>query len=549
MSGRTDDDGTILVVNGRVRTLEPDRPVAEALLVEAGRITIVGGLHEVREMAGRTVPVLDAQGGTVLPAFGDGHTHFKRASVFMSLYLDFDSLRPGTVQDVVDAVSARARRTPEREWIQGDGLNPAHLVENRFPTRRELDAATTDHPVVLRGVGRHVVAANSAALALAGIDETTPDPPGGHIERDEHQRPTGVLHEEAKLRLDADRGDTVIPPPSVEQRLEALAEGSKLLASQGIGTIHEIPRTADQVGDWLRLRERHRPTVRVRFYIRGVAAQTRLDQMLGLGLRSGFGDPWIRLAGMKVSVDGSVSHRNAMVHEPYPGTTSRGLERVPYPDLVAALRDAHLGGLQVAVHAIGQRAVDHALSAFEEIAGEGHDVASARHRIEHAFLPPRPGQLDRMSRLGLVLSTQPGFITSSGDRWAEVFEDPRLDGVMPIASAVRAGVRVMLNTDFPNSPLSPFVGLHAAVTRRTASGIELDPSEAITAEAALRMMTHATAHATFEEAERGLLATGYDGDLTVVDRDPVDASPDSLADIRVTDTVVGGHVVFSQSGR
>lgn len=538
---------SLVVLNGRVADLGGDSELPEAVAITGGRIAGVGSASEMLDIAGHDVEVLDAAGGTILPAFTDSHTHFKRAATYMALFLDFDTVQPDSIGDVLDAVRERSVTTPPGGWIQGDSLNPVTLEEGRFPTRSELDSVSPRHPVVLRAVGRHVVAANSLALEKAGIDHATPDPPGGHIERDEAGAPTGILHEEAKLRLDADRADTVIPPPTTAERLAALAEGVRLLSSLGIATIHEIPRTAEQIGDWLLLRESRGLDVRIRFYVRGVAAQTKLEYLTGLGLRAGFGDEWVRLSGVKVSLDGSVSHRNAMVYDPYPGTDSLGLERVTAQTLEETLRLAHDGGLPVAVHAIGQRAVDAALDGFATLAAEGRDVGALRHRIEHAFLPPRDGQLQRMKDLGLLLSTQPGFLMKSGDQWSSIFEDQELRGVMPLASALRLGVGLMINSDFPNSPLDPFVAIKAAVARRTLSGRVMEANEAISVHTAIQAMTHMPAYATFEEHVRGRVRVGHQADLVVLDRDPTLVDAEELDQVRVNHTIVGGRMVFSRA--
>ena len=482
----------------------------------------------------------------MLPGFTDSHMHFKRASAFLSLYIDFDSVEPATVADVTREVGSRVSVEPPGTWIQGDGLEPGRLEEKRFPTRGELDRVAADNPVVLRSVGRHVVAANSLALERAGIDATTPDPPGGRIERDEQGQPTGVLHEEAKLRLDANRSDSAIPPDSNKDRIAALSRAVELLHSNGIVAIHEMPRDPDQVSDWLQLREQEEPRVRVRFYIRGLAAQTSVYHLLGSGLRSGFGDAWLTLGGVKFSLDGSGAFRNAMVYDPYPGEPDNvGLQRVDTDEFVEAVRQSHAGRLQIAVHAIGQQALDLALGAFEALGVPGPELAARRHRIEHAHFPPRPGQLERLRDLGLILSMQPASIEAVGDTWRRVFEDDRLEGVMPVVTAMDLGIRIQFNSDFPCAKLNPFVGIKAAVIRQTSSGHTLDASQAVDTETALRFMTHQPAHTAFEETWRGYLRPGYAADLVVLDRDPLETPPDDLDLVEVVKTIVGGKTVFT----
>lgn len=534
----------LILIGGRVRALGSG-PDGEAVAVRGGRIAAVGGRDDILSLRGPRSEVVDVAGGTVLPAFTDSHTHFKRASLVLAMFLDFDEVAPASVADVTAAVARRHAELPPGAWLQGDSLNSVGLAEDRFPDRHELDAAAPGRPVVLRGVGRHVVAANSLALRAAGIDRHTPDPSGGRIDRDHDGEPTGVLHEQAQLGLDANRADTVVPVPGVAERVAALRSGVALLSRMGIAQIHEIPREPDQIGDWLRLRETDEPAVRVRFYVRGVGAQTKLEYLLGLGLRSGFGDEWLRLGGVKISIDGSCIYRNAMVYDAYPGQPDNlGLQRVEEGELREAVRLAHHGGLQIAVHAIGPRAVDLALDAFAAL-GECRDaLAVRRHRIEHAYLPGPPGQLERLRDLGLMLSTQPSFIEHIGDAWVEIFQDPELRGAMPVGSALRLGVPVQINSDYPCSKLNPWIGVKAAVDRTTAAGRVLDAGEAVTVEQALQLMTATAAWSAFEEGWRGRLAPGYAADLMVTDLDPLAVDPGELADITTLRTIVGGRTTF-----
>lgn len=531
-------------LNGLVRTLESPSEGHQAIAIDDDKIVFVGSNEDVKAALPGAEQV-DLDGRTILPGFTDSHTHFKRASGFLALHLDFEGLGVDSVDAVASAVGERALIAPAGQWIQGDGLEPGRLAEGRFPSRYELDKVSHGHPVVLRSVGRHVVVANSRALEEAGIDETTQDPLGGRIERDADGVPTGVLHEEAKLRLDANRSDTVIPPDSVKDRIGALSRAVELLSSAGIVAIHEMPRDPDQISDWMVLRETEPPRVRVRFYVRGLAAQTSVYDLLRTGLRSGFGDEWLKLGGVKFSVDGSGTFGNAMVYDAYPGQADNfGLQRVDSAEFADGIRLSHEGGLQIAVHAIGQRAVDLALDAFAALKVPRPELAERRHRIEHAYLPARDGQLERIKDLGLVLSTQTSFIEAVGDAWRRVFADDELEGVMPVRTALDLGIPLQLNSDFPCSKLNPFIGLQAAMDRKTSEGYVLDSSQSIDMEEALRAMTHQPAHTAFEEAWRGHLKPGYAADLIVLDRDPLATPADELAATKVLTTMVGGKVVF-----
>lgn len=532
-----------LIVGANLQPLE-DAPPADALAISGGRIVAIGSISEIQDLRGSGTEVVDVGGATLMPAFTDSHTHFKRASAVLAYFINFDEVEPKSIGDVTEAVRRKAAELGPGAWVQGDSLAPSRLEEKRFPDRRELDDAAPDNPVVLRSVGRHVVAANSSALAAAGITRDTEAPQGGRIDREESGEPNGVLHEQAQLRLDANAADTVIPNLTVDDRLRALSHGVGVLNGFGIAAIHELPRDPDQISDWLQLREREDPRVRIRFYIRGLAAQTKLEYMLGLGLRGGFGDDWIRITGVKISIDGSDSYRNAMVYEPYAGEPDNyGLQRVPDGDLFEAVRLAHAARFPVAIHAIGQRAVDLALDAFAALDVSAEDRSAMRHRIEHAYLPEHDNQLQRMADLGLILSTQPGFLYADGDAWPDLFGDEECNGWLPLARAVDLGMHIQLNSDYPCSPLDPFIAVQTAATRTTRGGKVIDPDQAISVRQALQMMTAAPAWTAFEEHWRGRLRPGYAADLVLLDRDPLAVHPSELTSLRVLSTIVDGRTV------
>jgi predicted amidohydrolase YtcJ len=448
-----------------------------------------------------------------------------------------------SIPAVLAAVRERAARTPRGAWIQGDSLREHRLKERRWPTREELDSAAPHHPVILRSLGKHLTMANTLALRLAGIDRETPDPKGGRIERDATGEPTGVLHEQAKLRLDPARTDTVVPALSEDERLRALTAGIGMLQEHGITALHEIVAEPDHINDYLALRERGELGVRVRYYVRAVEARTKLEYLTGLGIRGGLGDAWLRIDGIKVSVDGSMESRNAALYDPYPGTPdNRGIVRVTQDELNQVFAAANRAHLQIAVHAIGPRAVDIALVAFE------HALADLprkhhRHRMEHAYVPANRRQFDRIKALDLLLSDQPALLYSSGDAYHEIFGPEGLRDWMPLRTVLDMGIRVHANSDFPSTPLNPFIGLQAAVTRCSKGGRAVDASQAVTVKEALHMFTTANAYATFEERDAGTITPGKRADLMLVDRDPHETPPDQLMATKVLATILDGDVV------
>ncbi|HKC26496.1 MAG TPA: amidohydrolase [Jatrophihabitans sp.] len=513
-----------------------------------GRIGFVGREDDVRAMIGTDTVVYDARGRVVAPGFIDSHTHFHRASVMEDLYLNFAALAPRSLDDVLHLVRERAQATPADEWVQGDSLESSRLREKRLPTRNELDAVAPGRCVVLRTVGRHGLAASSAALDAAGIDTTTQAPPGGRIERDPDGRPNGILHEHGKLRLDMTRGDTVVPKPSTDQRRRALEAGMTRLAAHGITAIHDIVREPVEIADYIDLDVSGRLRVRIRMYVRGRESQTPLEYLAGLGLRAGFGSERLRLAGVKVSIDGDLVSRNSAVYEPYPGEPdNRGLLRLTQAELDEAVARSHDAMLPVAVHAIGPRAVDMALDAIER-AQERTPQHRLNHRIEHAFFDQREARLKRFAELGVVWSTQPSMLFSTGDGWLAAAGADFLDGVLPLRTALGLGVAVQINSDYPCSPLDPFVGLRACVDRTTRDGVVLAGEEAITAEEALGLMSAAPAATVGEQSSGGSLAVGCWADVIVLSPDPSVADREDVLGMQVDATFVGGQLVWERCG-
>jgi predicted amidohydrolase YtcJ len=535
----------VVVVNANVRTMDDAGSVVEAVAVQDGIICAVGSTAEVRELAGPRTEVYDAGGRLLLPAFTDSHTHLRRAAFTMAYFIDFMTTTPRDLRDVLQQVSERAADSSAGTWIRGDNLFPEQLAEARMPTRYELDSVAPDHAVVLRGMGHHVITANSLALRIAGIGRDTPDPDGGRIERDEGGEPTGVLHERAKLRLDERRADSVVPPISTAERVSALRSSMAFLHAAGIASIHEIVREPEDMSDYLRLREEGGLAARVRFYIRGLEAETRLEHLVGAGFRSGFGDDWLRLGGVKFSIDGLETARNAAVYGGYADDPDNdGILRIDPEDLHEAIHKADAAGLQVAVHAIGPRAVDIALECFESLEPQPGQPRLV-HRLEHAYMAATAVQWQRIANLGLLWSTQPSFMYDSGDVWTELLAKPADGNWLPLGSAQRLGVRTQINSDFPCSAINPLLGIATAVSRRTSTGQVIAADEAISVESAVGAMTGVPALDAYGSPGRqGAVQVGNMADLTVLSADIFAIPGEEIAETAVAMTMVDGRIVY-----
>ena len=549
LSSRTAPD--LVIVNADVWTMEGKQsgPAPTALAVAGGRILAVGTDDEVRGLADGQTQVLDGVGRTVVPGFMDAHTHFQVAAIQRHLYVDYSVSRPSNIAAVLDELRQRAAITPSGEWIRGDGLLQLELEERRFPTRSELDAIAPDNPVIIVGRGHHSVAANSKALAIAGITRDTQDPPGGEIERDENGEPNGVLSERGKLRLDPYHADTVVPNASWDDRLESLRVAIAYSHSFGVTGIHDIVADPLEVTSYLDLKQRQELKFRVNMLIRGVGTETMvpLEYITGTGMRQGFGDDWVRFDGVKMSIDGSHTQRAAVVYEPYPGEPDNyGHVRIPQEELDAAIATCHQHGIRTAVHAVGQRAVDMALESFTKAFATPGPLPGVRHRIEHAFLRPREGQLARIAELGLSVSTQPALVMNVSSYIQVYGED--VTGLLPLRSMKEAGIPLIFGTDFPAVPINPFEGIAFAVTRRSLDeGIIVDKSEAVSLYDAVDMYTRMAAYSTSELDRKGTLTPGKLADIAVLDRKLSETPEDELRQVKVDTTIVDGAIVYQRS--
>lgn len=504
-----------LILGARVYRAPGELATGDAIGVRDGLVAAVGTAAEMRTMTSSRTRVIEANGRPVLPAFTDSHTHFHRGAVLQRLYLDFEALRPACVADVLDAVQARAATLPAGAWVQGDGLSAARLADGRLPDRRELDAASPAHPVVLRGIGKHVVAANSAALAAAGISRETQDPPGGRIERDQDGEPTGILHERGKLRLDQSDPTTPLPKPSAADRRAALREGFRALHAKGIGTIHEMVRLPEEADDYSALRADGELAVRVRLYYRVHESPISLESLVSLGIRRGLGDDWLRILGVKISVDGFCIFRNAAVYEPYRAEPDNlGLLRIGTDRLRGLVAVANAQGLNVAVHAVGARAVDEALDAFE---AAGRPIAGP-HRLEHAYVDVEVAQLERARALELVWSTQPGFLAAYGREWTDAFDAERLDRLMRLSDGRRLGLPLLFNSDFPCIPIDPLATIRAATGGGIGNASDV-AGRAVDLVTAWQAVTTSPASVAGERCG-GRLDAGAPADLILLDEDP-----------------------------
>ncbi|HEX6107411.1 MAG TPA: amidohydrolase [Gemmatimonadales bacterium] len=528
-----------LVVYGRVWTGDSARPWAGAVAVRGETIAAVGDSAEVAPRVGPATRVLAAR-GMVTPGFMDGHLHF----VDGGFQLASVDLRPAdSPEDFITRLAAFAAEKRPGEWITGGDWDHESWPGAPLPRREWIDSVTPDNPVFVNRLDGHMALANSAALRLAKIGRGTRDIPGGVIVRDPRTgQPTGILKDEAMGPVYA-----VLPPASPAQRDAALQRAMRHAASKGVTTVSHVSVPWPDLGAYLRARDAGTLTVRTALYFPLQDWRRVADTVA----RIGRGDDWVWIGGVKGYVDGSLGSTTALFYRPYHDDPSTpGVLVTSEDSLRRWIGGADSAGLQVVVHAIGERANGLLFDIFDSVAG-AHGARDRRFRIEHAQ-HLRRADIARFARTGVVASMQPYHAADDG-RWAEKRIGPeRIQTTYAFRSLLDSGARLAFGSDWTVAPIDPILGIHAAVTRRTLDGKNPGgwvPEEKISVEEALRAYTTGGAYGVFVEDRRGKLAPGFQADLVLLDRDLTRIPPETIDQTTVEATVVGGRVVFEGDAR
>jgi predicted amidohydrolase YtcJ len=530
----------LVVTNARVWTGDARRPEAEALAVVGERIVAVGSRAEIEAWRGPETGLVDAEGRRVLPGFNDAHVHFFDGSAKLAQVQLKDAHSP---EELARRIGEHASKLPKGEWVLGGTWDDQAFERPRLPTRADVDALTPETPVFVDRYDGHMALANSLALKLAGVTRDTPAPAGGEIVHDASGEPTGVLKDAAMSLV-----FQVVPPPSRESRLRTLREGLRHAASLGVTSVQDMTTSGPELAAYAELLERGELTVR----LSAAPLETRFEELAALGLRRAFGSPWLRVGAVKGFADGSLGSTTAYFFAPYTDApqTSGLLSDEMHP--VEAMRErlvkADAAGLQLCIHAIGDRAISIVLGLFEDVQ-TANGARDRRFRIEHSQ-HLAPGDFARYEALGVIASVQPYHAIDDG-RWAEGRIGPeRSKTTYAFRSFLDAGVRLALGTDWYVAPLDPMQTLYAAVTRATLDGKRPSgwvPEQKITLPEAIAAYTAGSAYAEFQEHDKGRLAPGQLADLVVLSEDVLAVPAERIKDVKVETTIVGGRVVYRRS--
>ena len=533
-----------LLVNGRIFTMDAGHCWTSTVAIAGDRVLAVGdgpatgspcSNHHLHDLLAPGGTVLDLGGRCVLPGLCDSHIHFTSYALSRR---KLDLAEAASLDEVLALVAERARETRPGEWIVGLRWDQERWPERRFPRASDLDGVAPDHPVMLRAKNGHALVGNSLALRLAGVTAATSDPPGGRIGRDAEGCPDGMFFEDSAMDLVTG----LIPRRGPEETDNALREAFTSAWRVGLTAIHDVDGVP-AFAAYQRLRAQGELGLRVVKFL----PVDVLDSVLEVGLRAGLGDDWLRVGGIKVFADGALGSRTAAMLAPYAGEPQNlGVVTTDAHTLRALARRAAAGGLPLAVHAIGDRANRMVLDALAGVvrAGKG----GLRHRIEHVQLL-HPDDVGRLAALGVVASMQPIHATQDCEM-AERYWGDRCASGYAWRSLLEAGTVLAFGSDCPVEDLNPFVGIHAAVTRRRADGFPGPqgwyPRQRLTVEEAVRAYTLGAAYAAGLEDRLGSLSPGKLADLIVLDRDIFACDPMAIGKTQVVATMIGGRFVYGE---
>lgn len=524
--GAPNETPDLAVVNARVYTVDAALPRAAAFAVKHGRFLAVGGNADIRNLVQRGTQVIDAAGMTVTPGFIDAHCHPSGVNELTGVNVNLN-----TVAEVKAALRARAAKTPPGYWVSGYMYDDTKL--DRPVTRKDLDEAAPNHPAMVGHRGGHTGVYNSKAFELAGVTAQTPDPAGGKFYK-ENGELTGKVAERARGAFNrVGRREEV----TRETRQAGVKFISEQMTKAGLTSVHQTGGDNDSL---IALQDAYRAgEMRFRMYFlpRGAI----YGQLREAGVRTGFGDEWLRIGPVKYGADGSASERTMRMSTPYVGRPDDyGILTMTQEEIHEAVEDAHRNDWRIGIHANGDVTIDMVLQAYERVQQQW-PKPDMRHRIEHCSLM-NPDLIGRIKAAGVIPTPFYTYVYYHGDKWAE-YGDEKMRWMFCHRSFLDAGIPVAAASDYMPGPYEPMMALQSLVTRRDFRGREWGPNQKITVDEALKVCTLNAAYASKEEHLKGSITAGKLADFTMLGADPHDVDPSQLKDIKIVRTVVGGKTM------
>jgi len=531
-----------VIFNARIQTMGSGQPRAGGIAVCQDRIAAVGTSEQIRALAGSRTHLIDGQGRLVLPGFNDAHVHFLAGGFSLGAV----NLREAkTPEEMASGLREFAARQPVGRWITGGDWDHEQWPGTPLPTREWVDSFTPRHPVFVQRLDGHMALANSLALRLAGIGRATQDPPGGLIVRNRDTgEPTGLLKDSAM-----DIVTRVVPAASFEAKYQAACAATRHAASLGVTSVTDVSADGD-IGLYQLMAQRGDLVTRI-YGTRSIVSWETLGKT---GILCPFGNPWVRMGGLKGFSDGSLGSTTALFFEPYEDAPeTAGLlfdQMIPEGIMLERVRAADRAGLQVMIHAIGDKANVIILDLYKQVARE-NGPRDRRFRIEHAQ-HLRPQDIPRFGRQQVIASMQPYHAADDGRWCGKRLGTKRSRCAYAFRSLLDTGAILAFGSDWTVAPLDPLPAIKAAVTRQTLDGGHPEgwiPEQKITVEEAVRAYTMGSAFAEFAEDFKGSISVGKLADLVILDRDIFTINPSQIDEAKVILTMVGGKVVYEAKNR
>ncbi|UCH02276.1 MAG: amidohydrolase [Candidatus Bathyarchaeota archaeon] len=533
----------MVLKNGKVVTIDANESMVEAIAVKFGKILEVGLTKDINSFIGPQTKIIDLNEKTVIPGLIDSHCHITSAEGTMRAMGVIDaSYETGTrsISDIQAKILEQVKKKPKDEWINVVKEDDSKLVEKRHPTKWDLDEVAPNHPVIVSTVGGHFSIVNSRAFQMANITMNSPDPIGGRFERDPKTgKLTGWIHENARKKIQPIRFGR---PPTLKEAMNGIQWMAEQYAAHGItcasdgGITHSIVVKAIQ----LLARDKALP-IRMRLDL----WYDFMPHLIALGIGEGFGDPMVQINAIKIVVDGAISARTAWVTEPYLHRSNYyGEPAITKELLYKIIMNAYPKGYRFAVHANGERAINMFLDVIEE-AQQKYPRKDPRNRIIHCTVITSK-IVQRIKRLGILPTIFGPYPYYHGDKILPAFGAKRLERMFAARTFLDEGIKVAAHSDHTAAPYPPLMGIHALVNRKTSSGKKIGTSQRISVMDALKLYTINAAYHTFEEKAIGSIEPGKYADIVVLGKDILSVSPESIINIPIDMTIVGGKIVYQR---
>jgi predicted amidohydrolase YtcJ len=525
----------LVVLNAQVYTVDQALPRAEAFAVRNGRFVAVGSTADVRNLASARTRVIDAQRATVTPGFIDTHCHVSGVNELYSVNANVRRVR-----ELLGNLRQKADKTPSGQWVSAVMFDDTKLDVPL--TRQHLDEVSREHPIVVGHRGGHTSWYNSKAFELAGVTKNTPDPDHGRFFRDAQGDLTGRVAELARnVFSKVGTRETFTPEQQRERARNGMRHISELLTAAGLTSVHDAGADRDRIVAYEDARANGELRHRACFLVRGNATFAGFK---AAGIHYGFGDDWIRVGGVKYGADGSASERTMRMSTPYVGTNDYGILTMTQAEIDEAVEDAHRHNFRVAIHANGDVTIDMVLQAYERVLAK-FPRPDTRNRIEHCSLV-NPDLLRRIKALGVIPTPFWTYAHYHGEKWKE-YGPEKMQWMFAHKSFLETGIPVPGASDYGPGPFEPLMAIQSMVTRKDYNGNVWGPRQRVTVDEALTIATVNGAFASHEEHVKGSISAGKLADFVMLERDPHDVDPDTIKDIKVIRTVVGGRTVFPKS--